>query len=97
MGFFLNNSGNVTHAINGRNVNSGTLATFRDRFTNLAFVLGVACRNIAILIKGQLRLTEKNTTTGISPALVGFHRADEDLYVTLCLLTQISIASRPQG
>ena len=93
-----NNSGNVTDAINALKAFDGrTPATFRDCHTKLAVVRGVTRRDIANLIKGKPRPTEKKATTGISPALAGFDRANEDIYVILYLLTETSITSRAQA
>ena len=89
MGDFTNGSDNFTNAIKGLKTFDGrTPATFRDWHKNLVVVLGVTHRGFVNLIKGQLRPTEETTSTGISPALDGFDRANENLYAILHLLTE---------
>ena len=86
---FINNSGNYTKAIKGLKTFEGkTPATVRDWHKKLAVVLGVTRLDIVNLIKRQLRPTEETTSTGISPALDGFDRANENLYAILHLLTE---------
>ena len=51
-------------------------------------MLGVTRREIANRTKGKLQPTEETTSTGISPALAGFDRVNENVYAILCLLTE---------
>ena len=90
MGDFTNHGGNLTNAIKGlKTIDGRTPAIFRDWHKKLAVVLGVTRRDIANLIKGLPRPTEETTGTGISPALAGFDRANEDLYA-VCICSQRS-------
>ena len=51
-------------------------------------MLSVTRQDVAKLIREQPRPTEETTSTGISPALAGFDRANEDLHAVLYLLTE---------
>ena len=98
MGGFTNDSGNFTSAIKGlRKFDERTPRDFGDWHKRLAVVLGVTRRDIASLINGKPRPTEKTTNTGISPAFrTGCKRANEDSAI-MCLLTEPSFASRAQA
>ena len=89
MGDFTNDSGNFTSAIKRlKKFDGRTPSDFRDWRKRLAAVLGVTRRDIASLVNGKSRPTEETTSTGISPALAGYNRANEDLYAILYLLTE---------
>ena len=95
MGDFTNDSGNFTSAIKGVKTFDGrTPSDFRDWRKRLAVMLGVTRRDIAILINEKSRPTEEMTSTGISPALAGYNRANQDLYAILYLLLRGNIIFR---
>lgn len=75
-------SDDFTNDIKGlKAVHDRTPAMLRDWPKPLAVVLGVTRRDIANLIRGQQgqrRQTEETTSTGLSPVVAGFDRANED-------------------
>ena len=85
----MNVSGNFTSAIKRlKKFDGPTPSDFRDWRKRLVAMLGVTRHDIASLINGKSRPTENTTSAGISPALAGYNRTNEDLCAILYLLTE---------
>ena len=91
--FTNNNSGNLANTIKGLKIFDGRKTSeSRDWHKQLAVTLGVTCRDIARLSKGQTRSSQQPALSGEAraasdKAIAEFDRANEHLHAILYVLT----------